>query len=282
MKIAGYELYSIETSRFGLDGGTMFGIIPKSMWEKEIKSDDNNCIEMVTRSLLMVGHDRKILIDTGNGDKWQDKFRSIYNIDTESVNIELSLAKYGFNTEDITDVFCTHLHFDHIGGNTKYSNGELVPVFPNATYWMQNENWELANSPTEKDQGSFMKYDWSVLAENGMIEFVDGREQFLPNIDIELSYGHTIGMMLPKLNDNSQTLIYMADLIPMAAHLPLPWIMSYDINSALTLEEKRSLLPKAVEENWTIFFEHDPIHQACKVRFDGKHFRLKKSVKISD
>ena len=282
MKIAGFELYSIETSRFGLDGGTMFGIIPKSMWEKEIKSDDNNCIEMVTRSLLMVGHDRKILIDTGNGDKWQDKFRSIYNIDTESVNIELSLAKYGFNTEDITDVFCTHLHFDHIGGNTKYSNGELVPVFPNATYWMQNENWELANSPTEKDQGSFMKHDWSVLAENGMIEFVDGRDQFLPNIDIELSYGHTIGMMLPKLNDNSQTLIYMADLIPMAAHLPLPWIMSYDINSALTLEEKRSLLPKAVEENWTIFFEHDPIHQACKVCYDGKHFRLKKSVKISD
>ena len=205
MKIAGYELYSIETSRFGLDGGTMFGIIPKSMWEKEIKSDDNNCIEMVTRSLLMVGHDRKILIDTGNGDKWQDKFRSIYNIDTESVNIELSLAKYGFNTEDITDVFCTHLHFDHIGGNTKYSNGELVPVFPNATYWMQNENWELANSPTEKDQGSFMKQDWSVLAENGMIEFVDGREQFLPNIDIELSYGHTIGMMLPKLSLTSRS-----------------------------------------------------------------------------
>ena len=282
MNIAGYKLYSIETSRFALDGGTMFGIIPKAMWEKEAPSDDNNCIQLVTRSLLLVGHGRKILVDSGNGNKWKEKFKSIYNIDTDSVNIESSLKKYGFCTEDITDVFCTHLHFDHVGGNTTYSNGKLIPVFSNATYWVQNENWKLANSPSEKDQGSFMEHDWSVLAENGMIEFVDGKEQFLPNIDIELSYGHTIGMMLPKLSDNSEILIYMADLIPMAAHIPLPWIMSYDINSGLTLKEKNNLLPKAVEEDWTIFFEHDPVHEACKVQFDGKHFRLKKTVKISE
>ena len=187
MKIAGYNLYSIETSRFGLDGGTMFGIIPKALWEKEAPSDNNNRIEMVTRSLLLVGHDRKILIDTGNGDKWQDKFKSLYNIDTESINMISSLSKYGFSPDDITDVFCTHLHFDHIGGNTKIINKKLVPVFQNATYWMQKENWDLANSPSERDQGSFLEDDWSVLAQNRMIELVDGKEPFLPNIEIELS-----------------------------------------------------------------------------------------------
>ena len=147
---------------------------------------------------------------------------------------------------------------------------------------MQNENWELANSPSERDQGSFMEDDWAVLAENGMIKLVDGKEPFLPNIEIELSYGHTIGMMLPKLADGSETLLYMADLVPMAAHIPLPWIMGYDIHSALTLNEKSKLMPKVVEENWTIFFEHDPTHQACKVGYDGKHFRLKESVVISE
>ena len=197
MNIAGYSLYSIETSRFGLDGGTMFGIIPKALWEKEAPSDNDNRIEMVTRSLLLVGHDRKILIDTGNGDKWQEKFKALYNIDTESINLTSSLSKYGFTPDDITDVFCTHLHFDHIGGNTKIINEKLVPVFQNATYWMQKENWDLANSPSERAQGSFLEDDWSVLAQNRMIELVDGKEPFLPNIEIELSYGHTIGMMLP-------------------------------------------------------------------------------------
>ena len=236
---------------------------------------------MVTRSLLLVGNGRKIIVDTGNGDKWQDKFKAIYNIDTESVNLNASLAKYNFTTDDITDVFCTHMHFDHIGGNTKLVNGKLEPVFPNATYWMQKENWDLANSPSEKDQGSFMEADWSVLAENSMIHLVDGKESFLPEINIELSYGHTTGMMLPKIQNSSNTIVYMADLIPMAAHIPLPWVMAYDINPVLTVQEKQKFLPKAVEENWILFFEHDPVHQACTVHLDGKHYRLKESVAIS-
>jgi len=282
MKIGGYDLYSIETSRFGLDGGAMFGIIPKPLWEKEAPADDKNRIHMVTRSLLLVGHDRKIIVDTGNGDKWEDKFKTMYDIDTESVNLDSSLAKYGFTPEEITDVFCTHLHFDHIGGNTKIVDEKLEPVFSNAIYWMQNENWELANSPNEKDQGSFMEADWSILAENGMIKMVDGKEPFLPNIEIELSYGHTTGMMMPKIQDSSNTIIYVADLVPMAAHIPLPWVMAYDMHPVLTIEEKRMLLPKAVDENWHLFFEHDPIHQACTVQFDGKHYRLKESVTISE
>ena len=200
MNISGYDLYSIETSGFALDGGAMFGIIPKPVWEKEAPADNQNRIDMVTRSLLLVGHGRKIIVDTGNGDKWQAKFKAIYNIDTETVNLNTSLGKYGFAPEDITDVFCTHLHFDHIGGNTKLVNGKLEPVFPNATYWMQQENWDLANSPSEKDQGSFMEADWSVLAENGMIKIVDGKELFLPGINLELSYGHTTGMMLSLIH----------------------------------------------------------------------------------
>lgn len=281
MNIGGYDLYSIETSRFGLDGGAMFGIIPKPIWEKEAPADDQNRITMVTRSLLLVGHDRKIIVDTGNGDKWQNKLKAIYNIDTETVNLTSSLKKYNFIPEDITDVLCTHMHFDHIGGNTKIVDGKLEPVFPNATYWMQNENWDLANSPSEKDMGSFMEADWSVLAENGMIKIVNGKESFLPGIIMEMFYGHTTGMMLPKIQDSSNTIVYMADLIPMAPHIPLPWVMAYDINPVLTVKEKKKFLPKAVDEKWILFFEHDPEHQACTVHFDGKHYRLKKSVIIN-
>ncbi len=282
MKIGPYELYSIETSEFALDGGAMFGIIPKPLWEKQAPADNNNRISMVTRSLLLVSDEHKIIIDTGNGTKWQEKFKDIYRIELENLNLEKSLTRYGYTPDDITDVFCTHLHFDHVGGNTKVVNGKTEPVFSNATYWIQKENWELANSPSEKDAGSFMADDWSVLAENGMIQFVDGKESFLPSIEQYLTYGHTTGMMHPILGDSSQKLIYMADLIPMAAHIPLPWVMAYDIHPVQTVQEKRKILPDIVEEEWIIFFEHDPAFQAAKVQYNGKHYRLKESVIISE
>ncbi len=206
MQIGPYTLYSIETSEFALDGGAMFGIIPKPLWEKKAPS----------------------------------------------------------------------------GGNTQLIDGRLEPTFQNATYWVQSENWELANSPSEKDAGSFMSDDWSVLEENEMIQFVDGKESFLPGIENHLTYGHTTGMMHPIIGDSSQKLIYMADLIPMAAHIPLPWVMAYDIHPVQTVEEKREILPKIVDEEWTIFFEHDPVFQAAKVDFDGKHYQLKEGVTISE
>ena len=282
MKIGNYSLYSIVTSKFGLDGGAMFGIIPKPLWEKEAPADGHNRIKMVTRSLLLVSTDRKIIIDTGNGEKWQKKFSDIYDIDTKTVNLNSSLKYHGYSPEEITDVFCTHLHFDHAGGNTRLDGGKVVPTFPNATYWIQNENWELANSPSEKDQGSFMSDDWSVLVENNMIKFVDGKDMFLPGIGVHLTYGHTIGMMHPIIQDNSNTIIYMADLIPMAAHIPLPWVMAYDIHPVKTVKEKSEILPKISDEEWIIFFEHDPDHQAATVHFDGKHYCMKNSVIISD
>ena len=282
MKVGKYTLYSIETSRFGLDGGAMFGIIPKTLWEKEAPADEYNRIQMVTRSLLLVSNERKIIIDTGNGDKWDDKARSRYNIDLVDLNLSSSLAKYGFIPTDITDVFCTHLHFDHAGGNTTIEDGKIVPTFPNATYWIHKDNWDLANSPSEKDRGSYLAENWSVLAENGMIEYVTDREEFLPGIEIMLTYGHTIGMMHPLIKDGDNTVFYAADIFPMAAHVPLAWVMAYDLNPVQTIKEKRSLLPRMVDQDWTVFFVHAPLRQAGKVTMDGKHYRLKETVIISE
>jgi len=282
MKVGKYTLYSIETSRFGLDGGAMFGIIPKILWEKEAPADEYNRIQMVTRSLLLVSDERKIIIDTGNGDKWDDKAISRYNIDLDAINLSSSLAKYGFIPADITDVFCTHLHFDHAGGNTTIEDGKIVPTFPNATYWIHRDNWDLANSPSEKDRGSYLAENWAVLAENGMIEYVTDREGFIPGIEIMLTYGHTTGMMHPLIKDGDNTVFYAADIFPMAAHVPLTWVMAYDLNPVQTIKEKRSLLPRMVEENWTVFFEHDPLRQAGRVTMDGKHYRLKEAVIISE
>jgi len=282
MKVGRYTLYSIETSRFGLDGGAMFGIIPKILWEKEAPADEYNRIQMVTRSLLLVSDERKIIIDTGNGDKWDDKAISRYNIDLDAINLSSSLAKYGFIPADITDVFCTHLHFDHAGGNTTIEDGKIVPTFPNATYCIHQDNWDLANSPSEKDRGSYLAENWSVLAENGMIEYVTDREGFIPGIEIMLTYGHTTGMMHPLMRDGNNTLFYAADIFPMAAHVPLAWVMAYDLNPVQTIKEKRSLLPRMVDEDWTVFFEHDPLRQAGKVAMDGKHYRLKEAVIISE
>jgi glyoxylase-like metal-dependent hydrolase (beta-lactamase superfamily II) len=280
MKIAGYNLYPILTSQFKLDGGAMFGIIPKTLWERKMPSDELNRIQMVTRSLLLVSDKKRILIDTGNGDKWQEKFKKIYEIDTKSVSLDSSLAEAGFTAEDITDVFCTHLHFDHIGGNTKIENGKIVPSFPNAKYWMSQVNWNVANSPSEKDQGSFMQDDWAVLAENDMINFVSGIEQFLPNIDIIISNGHTPGMMLPIISDTNNTLVYGADLIPTSAHIPLPWVMAYDVQPTVTIEEKKQFYNDAVDNNWMLFFEHDPDVVACTIQYDGKHYKKKNIINI--
>ena len=241
-----------------------------------------NRINMVTRSLLLVNHEKKILIDTGNGTKWEEKFKKIYNIDTSNFSIEISLARYGFEVEEITDVICTHLHFDHVGGNTKIVEGEIVPTFPNATYWVSKENWELANHPSQKDAGSFMEIDWKVLAENGMIQIVDGKESFISGISTYLTYGHTAGLLHPVITDGNQSIFYGADIIPMVAHIPIPWVMAYDIQPVVTVKEKEKLLTKIVDENWFLFFAHDPNVQACTVQLDGKHFKLKEAITISE
>jgi len=282
MKIGKYDLYSVETSEFGLDGGAMFGIIPKPVWEKKVSADEFNRVNMVTRSLLLVSDEKKILIDTGNGTKWEEKYKQIYDINTDQYNIEKSLGKYGFSSEQITDVICTHMHFDHIGGNTKIKSGEVVPTFPNAKYWISKENWKLANHPSQKDAGSFIEHDWKVLAENQMIEIIDGREPFIEGIETIVTHGHTPGLLHPIVSDGSNKLFYGADIFPMVAHIPIPWVMAYDVQPVVTMEEKQKLLQKMEREDWILFFEHDPHIQACTVHKDGKHYTLKKEIKISD
>jgi len=280
MKIGKYKLFSIETSEFSLDGGAMFGIIPKVMWEKQAPSDSSNRIKMVTRSLLLVSDGHKILIDTGNGSKWTKKYLDLYNIDLSMYNIKSSLNKYGFTSDDITDVICTHLHFDHAGGNTIYDEDRLVPSFSNATYWISQKNWNLANHPSQKDRGSFIEDDWEVLGQNNMIRLV--KEEFLPGIKIYFTQGHTDGLMHPVISDGNKTLFYGADIFPTAAHIPIPWVMSYDLRPAQTVKEKDRLLKKMHDEEWILFFEHDPIYQACTINFDGKHYCMNKQVIISE
>ena len=282
MKIGKYDLYSVETSEFSLDGGAMFGIIPKPVWEKKVSADELNRVNMVTRSLLLVSDEKKILIDTGNGTKWEEKYKQIYDINTDQYNIEKSLGKYGFSSEQITDVICTHMHFDHIGGNTKIKSGEVVPTFPNAKYWISEENWKLANHPSQKDAGSFIEHDWKVLAENQMIEIIDGREPFIEGIDTIVTHGHTPGLLHPVVSDGSNKLFYGADIFPMVAHIPIPWVMAYDVQPVVTMEEKQKLLQKMEREDWILFFEHDPHVQACTVHKDGKHYKLNKRIQISD
>ena len=282
MKIGKYNLYSVETSEFGLDGGAMFGIIPKPVWEKKVSADELNRVNMVTRSLLLVSDEKKILIDTGNGTKWEEKYKKIYDINTDQYSIEKSLGKYGFSSEQITDVICTHMHFDHIGGNTKIKSGEVVPTFPNAKYWISEENWKLANHPSQKDAGSFIEQDWKVLAENQMIEIIDGREPFIEGVETIVTHGHTPGLLHPIVSDGSNKLFYGADIFPMVAHIPIPWVMAYDVQPVVTMEEKQKLLQKMEREDWILFFEHDPHIQACSVHKDGKHYKLNKEIKISD
>ena len=282
MKIGDYDLYSIETSEFSLDGGAMFGIVPKPIWEREAPSDALNRIDMVTRSLLLCSDEKKILIDTGNGTKWEEKYRDIYNIDTSRYNIENSLTKYGFSADDITDIINTHLHFDHAGGNTKIDDGSIVPTFPNAKYWVTKEHWQLANHPSQKDSGSFIEHDWKVLAENGMIETVNGNEPFIKGIDSYITQGHTAGLLHPMISDGTKTLFYGADIFPLAAHISIPWVMAYDVQPVVTMKEKEILLPKMQDEEWILFLEHDPNIQACTVHQDGKHFKMNESVLISE
>ena len=281
IKIGKYKLYSIETSEFSLDGGAMFGIVPKPLWEKKAKSDNYNRIEMVTRSLLLSGNGRRILIDTGNGTKWKLKEREMYNISNDRYNIESSLKKYGFKSDEITDVICTHLHFDHVGGNTKIEAGDIIPTFPNAKYWVSKENWDLANHPSQKDAGSFIEHDWKVLEENGMLEIISGKEQFIEGVDIILSYGHTRGLMHPIISDSSNTIFYGSDIFPLAAHIHIPWIMAYDIKPLVTVKEKEILLNKMHNEEWILFFEHDPLIQAAKVHRENNKYTMKEEVIIS-
>jgi glyoxylase-like metal-dependent hydrolase (beta-lactamase superfamily II) len=265
MKIGPYSLHSIETGRFALDGGAMFGVVPRPLWEKANPPDDRNRISMAARALLLQGNGRRILIDTGNGSKIDSKLSSIYKVDTSRFNLLSSLRALDLSPADITDVILTHLHFDHAGGATVRENGDLRPAFPHATYSVQREHWEAARNPTVRDRASFFPGDFLPLEERGMIRFTEGEGEILPGITVRVVHGHTAALQCPIVSDGRTTLFYCADLIPMTPHIQLPWIMAYDLRPLVTLEEKQKVLTSAVEQEWILFFEHDPTIAAARV-----------------
>ena len=258
MKIGKYELHVVETGSFGLDGGAMFGIIPKPLWSKFNAADDLNRVTLNARNLLLVSASRKILIDSGIGNNWDDKFVKIYRLDQTKNTSLKSLDKLGFKPEDITDVLLTHLHFDHTGGSTTFHDGDWIPTFPNAKYYIQKKHFEWALNPSDRDRGSFIQNRFMPLHKEGVLHFIDGEVQFDDEIEFMLINGHTFFHQMIKIQDSANTVLYCGDLFPFTSHIPIPYVMGYDLQPLVTVQEKKKILPLAIEENWKLFFEHDP------------------------
>jgi len=279
MQIGKYKLTAIETGTFALDGGAMFGIIPKALWERSNPADEKNRITLGGRCLLLQSEKRNVLIDTGIGNGWDEKFSKIYNLDFSNSFLAKSLKKAGLERENITDVILTHLHFDHTGGAVVFNNGKPQPAFPNAKYYIQQKHFDWAKNPSIKDKGSFITNRFLPLAEEGVLTFTDENFQLDDEISFVVSNGHTFSQQLVKISDGNNTLLYCGDLFPTSSHIPLPYVMGYDLQPVKTIEEKLSILPKAVDEDWLLFFEHDPFFAAGKVAKKEKGFFVSEKMK---
>jgi glyoxylase-like metal-dependent hydrolase (beta-lactamase superfamily II) len=277
------NLHTIDTGFFKLDGGAMFGVVPKTIWNKTNPADENNLCTWAMRCLLVEDEGRLILIDTGIGNKQDERFFSHYYLQGNA-SLANSLAALGFHRDDITDVFLTHLHFDHVGGAIIRDDEKLVPAFKNATYWSNKQHWDWAISPNEREKASFLKENILPIQESGRLKFVttDDGVRFNNNIHIRFVYGHTDAMMLPLINYKDKQILYMADLLPSTGHIPLPYIMAYDMFPLKTLNEKKVLLNEAVEKDYILFFEHDPINECCTLQQTEKGVRLKETFKLNE
>ncbi len=278
MKIGKYKLKIIESGYFGLDGGAMFGIIPKPLWQKTNPADDRNRVKLSTRNLLLESKSKKIIIDVGMGNKWSDKERDIYDVNSKS-SMETGLAEHGLKPDDITDVIITHLHFDHCGGATKKENEKIVPFFPNAQYFVQKKNYDWAVKSSIKDKGSYIQENFVPLFEEGVLNFTIGDAQLDDEIKFILINGHTFGQQMVKISDKKNTLVYCCDLIPFASHIPIPYIMGYDLQPLITIREKEKILREALNENWLLFFGHDPEFAAATVKHTEKGIRVDKTYR---
>lgn len=280
LKIANYEIRSIMTSPFKLDGGAMFGVVPRPLWEKKAPADDKNRIQMGLNALLLTDGQRVILVDTGVGTKMGDKLNKIYVVDFEAAELTRSLKEAGFDPGDVTDVILTHLHFDHVGGATYEQGDTVVPTFPNAKYYVQKKHWEWAHDPSERDQASFFGENYDPLQENGLLEILDGPCELFPGVELLEVNGHTPGQQLVKVSDERKTLLHCGDLIPLSAHVPVPWVMGYDLFPLTTVAEKKNYLSQAVDENWLLFFEHDPYVVLGNVALTDKGYALNETFNL--
>jgi len=275
------KLYAINAGHFKLDGGAMFGVVPKSIWNKLNPSDENNMCNWAMRCMLVEDEGRLILIDNGMGSKQGEKFFGYYFLNGEET-LDKSLAKHGFSKEDITDVFLTHLHFDHCGGSIKKIDDKLVPAFKNATYWSNENHWKWATQPNDREKASFLKENILPIQESGKLKFIEVKEgiEFTKNIKLRFVNGHTESMMLPEINYKGKTIVYMADLLPSLAHIPIPYIMSYDTRPLETLAEKKSFLSEALEKDFILFFEHDREIECCNLQLTDKGIRRKQTFRL--
>ena len=299
------QLHTINTGFFKLDGGAMFGVVPKRMWSKIQPADANNLCTWAMRCLLIQEGGKLILVDNGIGNKQDAKFLGHYELHGED-SLDKSLAALGFHRDDITDVLLTHLHFDHCGGSIVREGERLVPAFRNATYWSHSRHWAWATEPNDREKASFLKENILPIQESGQLRFVDeGRspaaavapagggadgvtrletiaDTIIPGLSMRLAEGHTAAMMLPQLSYKGKTLVFVADLLPSTGHFPLPYIMSYDMFPLTTLKEKRSFLDEAAEGGYVLFFEHDPVHECCLPQSSEKGIRAGQGFRLAD
>ena len=291
------QLYTINTGFFKLDGGAMFGVVPKRMWSKIQPPDANNLCSWAMRCLLIKDGGKLILVDNGIGDKQDAKFLGHYELHGED-SLDKSLAAHGFHRDDITDVLLTHLHFDHCGGSIVREGERLVPAFRNAVYWSHSRHWAWATEPNDREKASFLKENILPIQESGQLRFVDeGRivaaatgatrletigDIIIPGLSVRLSEGHTAAMMLPQLTYKGKTLVFVADLLPSTGHFPLPYIMAYDMFPLTTLKEKKSFLQEAAEGGYVLFFEHDPVHECCIPESFEKGIRAGKGFRLAE
>lgn len=277
------RIYPIETGNFKLDGGAMFGVVPKSIWQRTNPADSNNLISMSMRCMLIEEGDRLILVDTGLGAKQSEKFFGYYYLYGD-FSLDTSLAKYGFHRDNITDVFLTHLHFDHCGGSIQWNKDKTgyEPAFKNAKFWSNENHWEWAINPNPREKASFLKENILPIQESGQLNFVGMNPNHQLGFDVLTMDGHTEKQMLPKINYQGKTIVFMADLLPTTGHIPLPYVMGYDTRPLLTIKEKEQFLNDAANNEYFLFLEHDAYTEICTVKHTERGVRLKEKFKFTD
>jgi glyoxylase-like metal-dependent hydrolase (beta-lactamase superfamily II) len=281
MRIGDWDVRCIVDARFALDGGSMFGVVPKPLWQRATRADDRNRIPLVSRLLLLQGQGRRVLVDTGLGDRWHEKPRDIYAIEPVNGGVMAALHAEGIEPPSITDVILTHLHFDHAAGTVREQEGELRLSFPAANHYVQRRQWEWAQAPTLKDQASFRPDDFALLGEPGApLKLLDGTTELFPGIEVEPLEGHTAGMQAVRVFGAESSVLFAADLVPTAAHVALPYIMGYDNRPLRTLREKRRWLTRAADHDWIVVLEHDPEVEAVRLEMHGDAPRISERISL--